>query len=46
MSSHSDLRCEDNGLTNNPVIVLDDIVLDGLFPAESLLSINFNTNIA
>jgi len=45
MSPHDKLRCEDDGLTNNPVTVLGDIVLDGFFPAEGLLSINFNTNI-
>ena len=45
MSSHDNLVCEDDGLTNNPVTVLGDIVLDGFFPAESLLSINLNTDI-
>ena len=44
MSFHDNLQCEDGELTNNPVTVLGDIVLDGLFPAESLLSVNFNTN--
>ena len=46
MSSHDNLWCEDDRLTNNSVTVLGDIILDGLFPAEGLLNINFNTNIA
>ena len=33
MSCRDNLRCEDDGLTDNPVTVLGDVTLDGLFPA-------------
>jgi len=45
VSCRDDLQSDEDGLTNNPVTVLSDIVLDGLFPAEGLLGIDFNTSI-
>jgi len=44
VSYDDNLWCEDGGLTNNPVTVLGDVVLDGLLPAKGLLYTNVNMN--
>jgi len=45
VSCRNNLRCKDDGLTDDPVTVLGDIVLDGLFPAKGLLRANVNSSI-
>jgi len=42
VSCRDNLRCGNDGLTDNPATVLGDIVFDRLFPTKGLLRINVN----
>ena len=45
MSCHDGPRCEDE-LTDDPVTILGDVILYGLFPAQGLLFADVNINVA
>lgn len=44
MGCRDSLRYEDAELTYDPVMVLRDVILDGLLPAESFLRTDANIN--